>query len=475
MSTRRQRRAHRSLEFLKRAWLLPASLVILFSCQNSEAPTPLEDQVSELQTEALQSDLAFSLLHALTTEVGPRMAGTDGDRRAVEWARSIMTSLGFDQVWLEPVTFPKWRRGSESAFLVTGYRLPLAVTALGGSTGTDGVMRAEIELFDDLQALSNADSQQVQGKIVFINDRMSMGEKGRGYSQVVGGRTKGPYVAAEKGALALVIRSVGTDNNRLAHTGSIALPQGRVAVPSAAISNPDADLLESVINSGKPVELELQLDCGIDGAATSYNVIGEVTGNDPESGYFVMGAHLDSWDLGMGAVDDGAGVAITMAAAKLIADLPERARRGLRVILYANEEQGIYGGREYARAHSHEMDAHIAGAESDFGSGRVYALAATVGEEAQAAIEELAGLLAPLGISYDPEMQAYGGADIGQLGLLGMPMIDLRQDASLYFDIHHTANDTLDKVNLDDLNQNVAAWVTLAWFMANTDQAFGPP
>jgi len=457
---------------MNRFWMMAACLLILLSCQEGSGVDPLQSQVEELQNEALNSDLAWSLLHALTTEVGPRMAGTDGDRRAVEWAHSIMESLGFDKVWLEPVSFPKWRRGSESAFLVTSYRLPLAVTALGGSPGTDGVLRAEVELFDNLQELSAADPAQVQGKIAFINDRMSAGGAGRGYSEVVKGRVMGPFVAAEKGAVALVIRSVGTDNNRLAHTGSMDRPEGREAVPSAAISNPDADLLVSVIESGKSMELELQLDCGLDGAATSYNVIGEVTGSEPDAGYFAMGAHLDSWDLGTGAVDDGAGVAIVMAAATMIADQPERSRKSLRVILFANEEQGIYGGKEYARAHGHELDKHIAGAESDMGSGRVYALVATVSESARPAISELAGLLEPLGIEYDPGRKAFGGADIGQMGLLGMPLIDLRQDASLYFDIHHTANDTLDKVNKDDLNQNVAAWVTLAWFLVNSDQDF---
>ena len=449
-------------------WLLPVCLLVLLSCREAQTPDSLQTQVEQLQSEALQSDLAWSLLHSLTTEVGPRMAGSDGDLRAVDWARSIMESLGFDKVWLEPVSFPKWRRGSESAYLVTSYRLPLAVTALGGSPGTDGILSAEVVPFGSLQELIAADPATVEGKIAFINDRMSRSGEGKGYSQVVQGRASGPYVAAEKGAVALVIRSVGTDNNRLAHTGAMERPEGRIAVPSAAISNPDADLLMSVLESGKPVELELLLDCGPDGAATSYNVIGEVTGSDAAAGYFAMGAHLDSWDLGTGAVDDGAGVAIVMAAAKIIADQPQRSRRGLRVILFANEEQGIYGGKEYARAHSHELDAHIAGAESDMGSGRVYALLASVGASEQAAMAELADLLAPLGIEYLPEQKAYGGADIGQMGLLGMPVIDLRQDASLYFDIHHTANDTLDKVDAEDLSQNVAAWVTLAWFMANT-------
>ena len=446
----------------------------LTACGQESKTDALSENIQNLQTQALQSDLAYSLLHSLTTEVGPRLAGSDGDRRAVQWSRSIMESLGFDKVWVEPVTFPVWRRGAESASLITSYSLPMAVTALGGSPGTEGQLRGEIVRFDNLQALVDAEASQVQGKIVFINERMVKSPTGGGYFKVLQGRLNGPYVAAEKSALALIIRSVGTDDNRLAHTGMIARPEGRTAVPSAAISNPDADLLESVLKSGKSVELELNLDCGFDGAATSFNVIGEVSGSDPGAGFFALGAHLDSWDLGTGAVDDGAGVAMIMAAAKLIADMPQRSHRSLRVILFANEEQNVYGGREYARAHAHELAQHYGGAESDFGAGRVMGLVASVNDDARPAIEKLASLLAPLGISYDASKSAYGGADLGQMRKLGMPVVDLRQDGSKYFDIHHTANDTLDKVDPDDLKQNVAAWVTLAWFMAESKQALGP-
>jgi len=447
---------------------------LLPACVPEHDDAALYAGMQQLQDEALKSDLAQSLLQALTTEVGPRMAGSESDLRAVDWAKSIMESLGFDRVWLEPVSFPRWRRGAESAHLVAGFRLPLAVTALGGSPGTNGVLQAEVERFSNLQQLIDTPAEAVRGKIVFISEKMERSRDGAGYGEVVVGRADGPYVAAEKGALALVIRSVGTDQNRLAHTGMMAAAEGREPVPSAAVSNPDADLLDSLIRIGKPVHLELDLDCGFDGAATSYNVIGEVTGSDPAAGYFALGAHLDSWDLGEGVVDDGAGVAIVMAAAKMIADMPERTRRGLRIILFANEEQGVYGAREYARMHQHEISLHVAGAESDLGSGRVYRMAALVSEEARPAVDDLAKALAPLGISYDSSVTASGGSDLGKMRELGMPVIDLRQDAWPYFDVHHTANDTLDKVSGDDLRQNVAAWVTLAWFVAASKEGFGP-
>jgi len=463
-----------NLGSFRKAWLVLPFLALLAACGRDHSRDEMSLNISRLQTRALHSDLAWSLLRALTTEVGPRMAGSEADPRAVEWAKSIMQSMGFDRVWVEPVSFPRWRRTAESAYLVTDYRLPLAVTALGGSPGTRGVLRGEIAPFPDLQALIEAPSEQVKGKIVFISAKMKRSRDGNDYGKVVKGRMDGPYIAAGKGALALVIRSVGTDNNRLAHTGEMAEAKGRVAVPSAAISNPDADLMESVIRSGRTLQLELNLDCGFDGAATSYNVIGEIAGSDPGAGYFALGAHLDSWDPGTGAVDDGAGVAIVMATAKMIADMPRRTRRGLRVILFANEEQGVYGGREYARMHAHELNLHVAGAESDFGSGKVYGLSASVGDPARPAVADLAAYLSPIGVAYDASLNASGGADIGQMGKLGMPLFDLRQDGSLYFDIHHTANDTLDKVAAADLRQNVAAWVTLAWFVAESNNSFGP-
>jgi Zn-dependent M28 family amino/carboxypeptidase len=290
----------------------------------------------------------------------------------------------------------------------------------------------------------------------------------------VQGRGTGAFVAARKGAAGLIIRSVGTDDNRLPHTGNMSGSEPGRPVPAAAISNPDADLLERMLAKGAPVTLELALDCGFEGTATSYNVIGEFDGREPEAGFVAVGGHLDSWDLGTGAHDNAAGVAITLAAATRVAQQARRPRRGIRVVLFANEEQGIYGGKAYAAAHAAELDRHAIGAESDLGSGRVYRFRSRVGAAAEPAMQELAALLAPLGILRAPEPPASGGADLGQMTLLGMPAIDLDHDASLYFDYHHTANDTLDKIDPDDLRFNLAAWETFIHFAAESPAAFGP-
>ena len=429
---------------------------------------------ASLQAGALQDGLAWELLASLTTDVGPRMAGTPGDALAVAWAQDRLRAMEFDRVWLEPVEFPRWERRSESAAVVSPRHQALAVTALGGSPATGGDLRAEVVHFPDLAALEAADREQVEGKVAFVSARMERSRSGRGYGEVVVQRSRGPFVAAEKGAAALVIRSVGTDDNRLPHTGNISSSEAGQPVPAAAISNPDADLLQAMLAAGEPVTLELRLDCGFEGTAVSYNVVGEFDGREPGAGFVAIGAHLDSWDLGMGAHDDGSGVAITLAAARRVADLSPRPRRGTRVVLFANEEQGIYGGKAYAAAHAGEVQRHVVGAESDLGGGRIFRFRSRVAESAAPALQELALLLEPLGVPYEPQPPAFGGADLGQMVKLGMPAIDLDHDATLYFDYHHTANDTLDKVDPADLRFNVAAWVTFLYFAAESQTEFGP-
>jgi Zn-dependent M28 family amino/carboxypeptidase len=434
----------------------------------------MRETVENLQARALQDDLAWELLASLTTDVGPRLAGTPGDALAVAWAQDRMRTLRFDRVWLEPVAFPLWQRRSESATVVSPRRQELAATALGGSPGTGGPVRADVVHFSDLEELEAADPARLAGKIAFVSARMERLRTGEGYGKVVGQRSKGPFVAAAKGAAALIIRSVGTDDNRLAHTGNMSTSHDGEPAPAAAISNPDADLLVAMLNAGEPVRLELNLDCGFNGSAVSYNVIGEFEGTEQGAGIVAIGGHLDSWDLGTGAHDDGTGVAITLAAARLVAGLSPRPRRGIRVVLFANEEQGVYGGMAYAAAHAADLAMHAVGAESDLGGGRIFQFRSRVSSAAAPAIDELAALLKPLGIPYEPRWPAFGGADFGQMVKLGMPAIDLDHDATRYFDYHHTANDTLDKVDPEALRFNVAAWATFLYFAAETATEFGP-
>jgi hypothetical protein len=444
---------------------------------------------------AMQRSEAWMVLEALTTEVGPRMAGSDGDARAVEWAQKAFRGLGYDKVWTEPVTYPVWERRRESAQILAPFPQRLVLAALGGSIGTRGAIEAEVIEFSTLAALKSARAEDVRGKIVFIGNRMARARDGGGYGPAVAARVEGAAAAAALGARALLIRSIGTSNNRVPHTGIASSLSELMAdpaaaaklqrtrpnnllipatpIPAAALSNPDADLLSRVLERSRPVKLRLDLDVGWRKTDhTSANVIGEITGSERPDEVVLIGGHLDSWDLGTGAIDDGAGVAIAMAAGNLIARSGARPKRSIRVVAFANEEQGIYGGRAYAERWQASADKHVIGAESDFGYGRIWRLDSAVKPAALPAIDQIMQVLAPIGVARGVPY-AYGGADIGPMRGAGMSVVGLQQDGTKYFDIHHTANDTLDKVDVDDLNQNVAVYAVFAFLAAQADGDFG--
>ena len=442
----------------------------------SEGPLDAKTVATTRQlVEAAKSDTgAYALVESLTTEVGPRMAGTPAFDRAVEWAQARFKALGYDRVYLEPVSYPTWRRGHERAEVVSPFPQPLHLTALGGSVGTGATpLEAEVVEFATLAALKAAPEGSLAGKIAYIANRMDRARDGSGYGPAVAARS-GASDAAAKGALALLIRSIGTDSDRFPHTGQQRYAAGGPQIPAAALSNPDADLLSAMLRRGQPVKLRLDLDVGQSGVTSStYNVIGEIRGRGKLADEVVLiGGHLDSWDLGTGAIDDGAGVAITMAAGALIGKLDHAPRRTIRVVAFANEEQGLFGARAYAEAHKDQMEKHQLGAESDFGARRIYALSAGVSPEARPVLEQVAGLLAPLGIAYAPTGGG-PGPDLGPSVRLGMPWAELQQDGSDYFDFHHTANDTLDKIVATDLDQQVAAYAALAYAAAQSPVDFG--
>ena len=269
----------------------------------------------------------------------------------------------------------------ERAEVLAPYPQPLVITTLGGSVGTgEAPIDAEVVAFATLDALKAAPEGSLDGKIAVITNRMVRFKDGRGYGPAVGARSQGAVEAARKGAVAVLIRSIGTSSDRFAHTGTMRYVPDVPRIPAAALSNPDADLIEHMVARGKPVRLRLDIAAETLADYTSHNVIGEIRGRDLPGEVVTIGGHLDSWDLGTGAIDDGAGIGITFAAGALIGQLERAPRRTVRVIAYANEEQGLYGGKAYAeaRAAAGEIDAHQLSAESDFGAGRVYALRAGV-------------------------------------------------------------------------------------------------
>ena len=427
---------------------------------------------AQLRERALAGSVAYDLVESLTTEVGPRMAGSPGDARAVRWAEARFKALGFDQVELEPVTVQAWRRGAASAEVESPFAQPLVIAALGGSVGTQGRLRAEVVEFADLAALKAVATGSLDGKIAYVSFRMERRRDGGGYGPAVAARGIGASEAAKKGAVAFLLRSVGTDHDRAPHTGAMRYEEGVARIPAAALSNPDADLLSNMLRRGQPVRLALSIDAGFSGPAPSHNVIGEIRGRERPDEVVLLAAHLDSWDLGTGAIDDGAGVAITMAAAALIGDLPQAPRRTIRVVAYANEEHGLDGGKTYAAARKDQVEKHLLGAESDFGAGRIYAFSSNAAPHAQGALKQIATALAPLGIDWFAS-DGGPGADISPMTAQGMRWAWLGQDGSDYFDWHHTANDTLDKVDAKALDQQVAAYAVFAYLVAEADGDFG--
>ncbi|WP_374601138.1 M28 family peptidase [Arenimonas sp.] len=428
-----------------------------------------------LRERAMRGSEAWNVVESLTTEIGPRLAGTPADAKAVEWAKAKMQAMGFDKVYLEPVTFPVWLRHHERAEVLAPYPQPLVITALGGSVGTgETPVEAEVVAFANLDALKAAPEGSLEGKIAVITNRMVRFKDGRGYGPAVGARSQGAVEAARKGAVAVLIRSIGTSSNRFAHTGTMRYAEDVPRIPAAALSNPDADLIEHMVARGKPVRLRLDIAAETVADYTSHNVIGEIRGRELPGEVVTIGGHLDSWDLGTGAIDDGAGIGITFAAGALIGQLERAPRRTVRVIAYANEEQGLYGGKAYAeaRAAAGEIPAHQLGAESDFGAGRIYALRAGVDAAAWPVVAKIGEVLAPLGIATE-STGGSPGPDVGPIVAKGAPWAQLAQDGIDYFDYHHTANDTLDKIDPRALDQQVAAYAVLAYLAAETEVDFG--
>ena len=438
-------------------------------------PQDVRDQAAALRDAAIVDSVAYDVVESLTMEVGPRSAGSAGDAAAVKWGVEKLTSLGFKNVHTDAVEVPHWDRGTLDARITAPYPQQLVATSLGGSAGTahEGI-EAEVVRVETLAELREVSSEQLTGRIAYVDHVMERLKTGGGYRNASRIRSCGHVVAAERGALATVIRSAGTSSHRVAHTGSMRANEQPGVIPAIALANSDADILTYAIESGEPVTFRLQSTARDLPRVMSANVVGEVPGvGDLADEIVILAAHLDSWDLGTGAIDDGAGVAIITAAAKLILDTGDSPRRTIRVVLYANEEFGLSGAKQYAINHEDSIIKHVVGMEADFGPGRVWKISSRVAEDSLDIIDELHMLLEPIGVEERGDNESNGGADLTPLRKAGMPVFGLSQDGTYYFDYHHTADDTLDKISRDDLNQNVAAYVTATYVAANIERNFG--
>ncbi|XPF92527.1 M20/M25/M40 family metallo-hydrolase [Colwellia sp. RE-S-Sl-9] len=434
-----------------------------------------QKQLMALQETALTSDLSYNLIESLTTEVGHRLVGSEGDKKSIIWAVNKMKTLGFDKVWTEDVTATYWHRGEVEAKVIAPYPHKVVAIALGGSVGTgDKGIKGKIAHFNTFKDLEAAADNSLTGKVVFISYRMERHIDGKGYGPAVAARKNGAAVAAKKGASAIIIRSIGTDNNRLAHTGSVRYDEGGKAIPAASISNPDADMLLNQLKRSDDVEFFLKLTSHSDPkvVAKTANVIGELTGSEFPNEYVTLGAHLDSWDVGTGAVDDGIGVGMMMATVHHIAQLAVKPKRTIRVILFAAEEIGLVGAKTYVEKRKSDMTGHVIGAEWDFGVGPIYEMRTGVGKKSLPALHEFAQYLKPLGVGVSKTNTAKAQSDMSLMSEAGMPSVNFAPDGSLYFDYHHTENDTLDKVDAKALKHNTAIYTMFAYFAAQSGVDF---
>ena len=427
-----------------------------------------------LRDRAVLGSRAMAIVTSLTTEVGPRLAGSAAEARAREWAVTILADLDLQAIRTEGFEMSAWQRHSEHAEVVMPFPQPLAVTALGGSVSTSAAgLTGEVVLFESLAALRAAPREEVADKIVYVGHTMQRTQDGSSYGYFNPVRTAGPSIAAEKGALAYLLRSIGTDSHRLPHTGSLRYTENAPQIPALALSNPDADQVERILADGGGLVVKLLVETSLIPTAQSANVIAEIRGHAAPEEVVVIGAHLDSWDLGTGAVDDGAGVGITMAAMALIKEAGLVPRRTIRLVLWGAEEVGLLGALAYRDQHRAELANHVIGSESDFGGGRVWKLTADSQSDAgDQLVAHMADLLAPLGIAPGSTKQPGGGPDLMPLVSAGVPTLRLHQDGRDYFDLHHTADDTVDKLDAASLDQNVAAFAVVTWLAANSDVAF---
>jgi carboxypeptidase Q len=437
----------------------------------------LVSELKQLQKAVLASDYAYSQVAYLSNNIGPRLSGSLQAQRAVEYVADEMRKVGCE-VKLEKVMVPHWVRGVETGDLV---QFPgqapkttqkIVLTALGGSVATPAEgLTAEVVVvnnFDELTALGRA---KVQGKIVLFNaifdERMAMqGEAFEAYGQAVAYRGGGASAAARLGAVAALNRSAGAGGMRMPHTGALTYAPDAPKIPAAAVTTEDADLMAHLTAQGS-VKMHLTLTPQTLPDAESYNVIADLKGSEHPEQIIIVSGHLDSWDLGTGALDDGAGVAVSMAVVKALKQLGLKPKRTIRVIAWMNEENGLKGGITYAQNHASQIANHIAAIESDSGAGHPLGFFAHVNAKALALLQPLAAILSSQGAGIVRQVDFSPGADISPLDAAGVPTFAPFQDIRTYFNYHHTPGDTLDKIVPRELAENAAVLAVLAYAIAN--------
>lgn len=460
------------------AWPVPASALSMGAVTDPVMIT-YGAAAQRLIGAALTSDTAYLRLSELCDDIGNRLSGTQSLEEAVRWAAETMRRDGLD-VTLQPVSVKHWVRGAEQLELVAPRSCALAMLGLGGSVGTPrrGIT-AEVVVVRSWEELASLPDAAIQGKIVLYNVPFTS------YGETVRFRSSGANEAAKRGAVATLVRSVGPVSLRTPHTGGLRYADDVQQIPAAAVAIEDAEMLDRLTSRHVPVRVRLQMEAETRPQVLSHNVIGELRGRERPEEIVILGGHLDSWDVGQGAHDDGGGCVISMEAVRLISELGLRPRRTLRVVLWTNEENGLGGARAYRDSLGDATDTHVAAIESDGGVERPVGFGVRVRHEdsdtenaarherAVARARQLLPLFAGLGITSVNDDG--GGADIGPLMERGVVGIAHRTVMEHYFDYHHTTADAVDKVDPVELRKNVAAMAVLAWVLAEMPERLDDP
>ena len=467
---------------MPRKFLLSALVPFLVNT-GAIAATPGNDPaaLATIRDASMGSNWAYERLADMTDLIGPRLSGSKGDAAAVEQVAEAMRKLGA-KVTLQPVKVPHFVRGAETGELVeyrgrpAGITQKVVLTALGGSgaTAPSGLTAAVVVVrsFDELKARA----AEVKGRIVlfdvrFDQDMANRGLSGQAYGQVQRYRGNGTRMAAEMGAAAVLVSSAGGANFRLPHTGSSGLTDA-ARIPAAAVTVEDSLLMARLAARG-PLSMKLTLTPRNLPDADSFNVIADYPGTDKADEIVIVSGHLDSWDLGTGANDDATGVVSAMAVVDTLKKLDYRPRRTIRVIAWANEENGMRGAQGYLEANKASVDKHFAAIESDGGAGKPFGIRSSAPHYASALFAPLQASLEQIGAGALQRADVLATGDLRGLELLGVPSFSPLIDGSDYFHYHHTAADTLDKVDPMNLKRHVALVTSLTWYLANMEQSIG--
>jgi carboxypeptidase Q len=438
------------------------------AAESTAVPRWLDDYrepASRLIGAAMVDSFAWRRLATLTDRIGNRLSGTPELTRAIEWALAEMKRDGLENVHAEPVMVPRWVRGRENAEIVEPAHHQLAMLGLGDSVGTPvGGIQAEAVVVHSFQEMEAA-SARVHGRIVVFNVPFTTYEQTRPY------RSDGPSRAAQLGAVAVMVRSVGPAGLRLPHTGGLTYAANAPQIPGAAIASEDADRLQRMADRGERIVLRLQMEAHFEADAPSANVVGEIRGRERPDEVVVIGGHIDSWDVGAGASDDGGGIVATWEAVRLMKSLGLRPRRTVRVVLWTNEENGGRGGRAYRDQHMAELPRHVMMLEADSGLFRPVSFAVTANASTKETVRAIASLLS--NIEADTVTAGGGGSDIGPSVTAGsIPAISY-EGTGEYFVLHHTQADTVDKIDPIDVSRAAAAIAVMSYVIADMPQRLG--